>query len=486
MSDKNNLPPGWGGDTGIPEAWGQPQNNAVRPESASEPVADEIQSAKRGFNKTATWASDVADTLPADEIKQDSPNAASASNTAGGIKSALPGISVPKIPFPPKKQKPQELQADIQNAEPVPAGTPTAPVQTFLPEAALIPLVHTETVTTPKKKKPKTGIIVLIWALFLVVLLSAGVFFGYHYFSDGDGGEAPTGTSSNLTSSTTNKPADKSWKQLYVDKINVLVNYDFAGNSCSFSLVYIDDDDIPELIIDYPSAAAGGEVFTVYNNKLVSAQLARESYVDYIIHGNIFLHSDGNMGYYYDEVYSIQNGKFVELHRGEVEETGQLDRNGYLLYRYSWDGVEISENEYKRRLSSAFDESKAVSAWNKTYTYNEIVIFLGGTPKRTTTPTTTPTTNTVPDFYYAVVSTDGSALNLRSGPSTDFDIVKKIPNGCPIVINGYDPGWYEVSCYIDGELVWGFVSSEFVVEKLNWDVSDYYNELERFRLAGVE
>ena len=58
----------------------------------------------------------------------------------------------------------------------------------------------------------------------------------------------------------------------------------------------------------------------------------------------------------------------------------------------------------------------------------------------------------------AVVATQGGALNLRSGPSTDSAVLTQIPNGTPITVCGEWNGWYTVS-YNGLE---GYVSGQFV------------------------
>ena len=51
-----------------------------------------------------------------------------------------------------------------------------------------------------------------------------------------------------------------------------------------------------------------------------------------------------------------------------------------------------------------------------------------------------------------------STLNLRSYPSTDADVLAKIPNGTIVTVLDYDYDW----CYINYNGKNGYVSSEFL------------------------
>lgn len=65
------------------------------------------------------------------------------------------------------------------------------------------------------------------------------------------------------------------------------------------------------------------------------------------------------------------------------------------------------------------------------------------------------------------VTTDNSVLRLRSEPSTDGSILKKLANGTKVeVLDALSEGWYEVSC----EGTTGYVSDEYVT--LDWGESD--------------
>lgn len=60
---------------------------------------------------------------------------------------------------------------------------------------------------------------------------------------------------------------------------------------------------------------------------------------------------------------------------------------------------------------------------------------------------------------HGVVVTDGSNLNIRSYPSTDSNIIGKIPNNADVTIYGSVNGWYVV--FYNG--ITGYANSDFIV-----------------------
>jgi len=64
------------------------------------------------------------------------------------------------------------------------------------------------------------------------------------------------------------------------------------------------------------------------------------------------------------------------------------------------------------------------------------------------------------DLGYGIVNTDGSTLNVRSGPSTDSEKVVALYNGTVVNITGIDNGWYKISTR-NGTT--GYVNSEYML-----------------------
>ena len=169
------------------------------------------------------------------------------------------------------------------------------------------------------------------------------------------------------------------WKKLYIDYINENPGDD--PEMSNYYLIYINDDNIPELLIDYGFSYEGSDLCTVSGGKWDVLHFSNGA-LSYIERQNLFHIDSGRMDIYHNNVYCIQNGKFVRLHTGkygaEDNANVQCDADGNPIYRYYWEGKEVSEKEYEQALSSVFDKSKAVSIYENRYSANEIIPVIEG------------------------------------------------------------------------------------------------------------
>lgn len=143
------------------------------------------------------------------------------------------------------------------------------------------------------------------------------------------------------------------WQAAYVEYIDGLEQKEYY--KCS--LIYVDDDDIPELVITTNIEADGCYILTFHNGEVDVLRTARLNFY-YIEKQNLINNSDGHMGYYYDIVYSIENGKWVCVAVGEWTETYVVEDDA-LVYRYEWEGEEVKEEVYEAKLDEIFDWKQA-------------------------------------------------------------------------------------------------------------------------------
>lgn len=121
-----------------------------------------------------------------------------------------------------------------------------------------------------------------------------------------------------------------------------------------YAFLYIDQDNVPELLVRGTSEAKGNRVLTWHNGLLDTLQTNRRAF-SYQPHNNLFANSDGLMGAYYDDIYSISNGMWKLVNAGVYG--GQDCRN----WTYYWQGRELSQDEYEKKLHEVYDENKAVT-----------------------------------------------------------------------------------------------------------------------------
>lgn len=134
-----------------------------------------------------------------------------------------------------------------------------------------------------------------------------------------------------------------SWKDAYLGYLNENGNTDYE-----YSLDYIDEDNIPELVVNFMNAAEGIHICTYDGEKLVETPVGEG--LSYRRQENLLCASGGRMDYYYDILYKMEDGIPVETARGEYgildPEHIMYDEVGDIVYEYLWNGENVSEYEY--------------------------------------------------------------------------------------------------------------------------------------------
>ena len=122
--------------------------------------------------------------------------------------------------------------------------------------------------------------------------------------------------------------------------------YDYVG----FGLIYVNDDDIPELVMYGTSEATGMLIFTIDEDGEIDVIMSeRTNSFYYAKKGNLLVNSAGVSGWSFDYIYTIEDGKWVQLARGDYEYY-DADEDGTL--EYYWNDEEVTEEEYEENLSS--------------------------------------------------------------------------------------------------------------------------------------
>lgn len=136
-----------------------------------------------------------------------------------------------------------------------------------------------------------------------------------------------------------------SWQSAFQDYI--LANLE---ENVSYGFTHVDHDDIPELVIDTGFEAGGCQVITYHNGMLDVLQTERRG-VSCLSGKNLLLNSDGNMGYYYDAVYTIRDGKWQLVARGEYD----INPGG----KYVFNGQTVTKAQYHAALARVYDREAA-------------------------------------------------------------------------------------------------------------------------------
>ena len=134
-----------------------------------------------------------------------------------------------------------------------------------------------------------------------------------------------------------------------------------ASYGDTYALIYVDDDNVPELVIDSGFEAGGCRILTYAQGKVNVLSTRRRGFT-YIERGNRLCNSDGHMDSYYDDVYEIRNGQWVCIARGEYY--GYLSGWNEILQRYVcknyiWNGQRTDIGQYMISLGQVYDSYRA-------------------------------------------------------------------------------------------------------------------------------
>jgi len=154
---------------------------------------------------------------------------------------------------------------------------------------------------------------------------------------------------------------------------------DYGFEFC-YALVYIDHDDIPELYVMGHCEADGDLIFSYKNGRIMEQRLARTCGGKYVERSGMMINQNGHMGYYYDNVYQLdQNGFSQILDASRSERYVPLENRDFeIVVEYFIDDKSVSRDEYRDAVNHAIDLSKTVDLCENAVSYDEIKQQIAG------------------------------------------------------------------------------------------------------------
>lgn len=197
---------------------------------------------------------------------------------------------------------------------------------------------------------------------------------------------------------TRNDPELEEWKQAYLRYLDTLE----GAGQYAYSLIYVDDDEIPELAVDYGFDDAGVRVdggcraVLTFHDHVVDVWEPLRSRFTYIERGNricmVYDGCDVNEVLHLEDVYMIQDGKWVYVGGGRYSERAETsplpaklamwfhddDYDWKLVREYSWNEPDeaVSGTEYIARLEAVCPEAQRTKPRNY-YSLDDICSILG-------------------------------------------------------------------------------------------------------------
>ena len=152
----------------------------------------------------------------------------------------------------------------------------------------------------------------------------------------------------------TEAPFSEPWRQAYSDYVKKAAKEGYN----SFNLIYVDNDDVPELFLGSGIEATGERLCTYHNGKIVEQTLYRTYSTSYIENSGLIQNYYGSQGCYGIEIYKLENGKFEMLHTAYIEE-GYSEDYGEFYSGCYLDKKEILREDLDRTIAEYFDSEKA-------------------------------------------------------------------------------------------------------------------------------
>jgi len=164
--------------------------------------------------------------------------------------------------------------------------------------------------------------------------------------------EEPSTETSTAKEQETAAPAtetvqNESWKQVYSDYINRLSNSDYYN----YALVYVDEDDVPELYMHGKQRPMSSELCWIYKDEVYSQKLMIDGFRFYE-RENLFMSTGIQTGVQGDFVYKINGSEATRVHQGTASRLIQGQE------RFTWNGEDVSEEEYNSLRAEVFESSK--------------------------------------------------------------------------------------------------------------------------------
>lgn len=160
-------------------------------------------------------------------------------------------------------------------------------------------------------------------------------------------------------------PDGSAWRAAYLEILE-------ANKHCrSFALVYVDDNDVPELYIMGIDEAEGDRVFSYRYGEMITLHLLRTGGGQYIERGGTIANENGHMGRCYNKVYQLGENGFVQTFDAltEIKYDSKTEKDNYL---YSISGEAVSEETFQAAVNSSFDFSRAVKFTDSAVSYETV------------------------------------------------------------------------------------------------------------------
>lgn len=163
------------------------------------------------------------------------------------------------------------------------------------------------------------------------------------------------------TDSSYESDDSKSWRQAYIDQIPQIISEFGESFWFTYTLIYLDDDEIPEVFAEGDCEATGEIIFTYNNGEVNYVRLPRRG-TQYIPGTGLTYTNTGNMDYYPLSIHSLSDGEFTCIASGlkYISEEGYAPDSADDVYTYEWENQTVTADQYWEHVEEYYDLGQSI------------------------------------------------------------------------------------------------------------------------------
>ena len=167
-----------------------------------------------------------------------------------------------------------------------------------------------------------------------------------------------------------------SWQEAYIDFLNKPYSTTHRSEDGwdEYSLIYVDNNDVPELYI-FTGSMAGGEIIVSFYDGKVRAMNRGRIGIAYMEYGGLLYSNAGKAVTYPCNVYMLEKGEFSEIGTGWYREHHYDEELQEIVYSYFWEDSPVTEAEFEAHINELIDTINCIEP-PVLYTRDEILQIL--------------------------------------------------------------------------------------------------------------
>ncbi len=137
----------------------------------------------------------------------------------------------------------------------------------------------------------------------------------------------------------------------------------------TYTLLYLDDNEIPELLLNGDCEAAGNELLYLNAEGKVEWQEFHRLCYRFLERQGLIVNCGGHMGMYYDIVFELKDGRLKCI--GDGAYCSHFTKDGKESFTYYWENKEVSYQKYEKNMKEVYPDYPYSGAWQGSSIWSE-------------------------------------------------------------------------------------------------------------------